>query len=292
MQKSKTTLAVDKAATPSLPTRLCTGVRPFAGEPALKCDAELPDGRTWCCDRCDAETERRQSTDASRRANAGHTQLLQLAGLSAPFVAGVKSLKSIRPLTAQHREALAAIERWVRWTPGAGCSLGILLTGDPGVGKSDFAEAAISEVVQRGRPGLYANARAQLLKLQGSFRDDAPESTAAIIERLATVLFLAIDDLGASRPTRFTADAMYEVLERRTRDQLPTILVSNYFTLESLAQRMAPSDGDALDAIRPVDRIDELCPTTIVIRGASMRSTVSKSATPLTTETNLASPGT
>ena len=185
-------------------------------------------------------------------------------------------MKTIQPLTQRHPEAVAAIEQLVTWTTEDGCRLSLRFVGDPGVGKSDLAEAFIQSVVSRGRPGLYVNARSLLLRLQGSFRNDAAESTDVIINRYATVTFLAIDDLGSTKPSRFTSDCLYELLERRTRNQLPTVVTANYVSLADLAQRLAPSDGDALDSIRPVDRIDELTPRVIVLRGASQRPLVSR----------------
>ena len=256
--------------------RKCSGVRSAAGERSISCDAELSEDRKFLCAQCDVEVERRQSAEIARRTNDGRVKLLQLAGLSAPFITGVKSLRSVRQLTLQHREAIAVIERLLRWMPEDGCTLNARIVGSIGVGKSDIAEGFIAEVVARGHGALYVNARTLLVKLQSSFRDTAPESTDAMVERHAKIQFLAVDDLGASKPTRFTADALYELFERRTRNQLPTVVVSNYCTLTDLAERLAPSDGDALDAIRPVDRLDELCPRVIEIRGASLRAVVSR----------------
>jgi DNA replication protein DnaC len=281
MQQSTASLPVAErviAPRPLAGQRTCAGVRPYGGEPWLKCGAELTGDRAFHCESCDAEVERRQGLEELRVSNDGRMKLLQIAGLSQPFITGSKSLGSIRPLTPQHSDALAAVLRLTHWTPADGCRLSVRLCGDPGVGKSDIAEAAIAAIIGRSRPAAYVNARTLLLRLQGSFRDDAPESTDAMIQRFATIQFLALDDLGASKPTRFTGDALYEILERRTRNELPTIVVSNYVNLADLAQRLAPPDGDALDSIRPVDRIDELCPRSFELRGVSLRSTISREA--------------
>lgn len=55
--------------------RKCTGVRPAAGEPAIACSAKLTAGQTRQCPRCDAEVERRQAADISRRAGDGRATI-------------------------------------------------------------------------------------------------------------------------------------------------------------------------------------------------------------------------
>jgi DNA replication protein DnaC len=254
--------------------RRCAGVPAFGGA-RIVCDVEIPSDRRLCGP-CDGEIERRNAVADQKRQSDGRTKLLQATGISRPFVLGVKSLQTVRPVTNAHRDAIAAAAALARWTVDHGCTLNFRIVGDPGVGKSDLAEGAIAAAATAGHSALFVNARSLNVRLQASYRDDSPESTQAIIDRYATTRFLGFDDLGASKPTRFTADALYEIFERRTRDRLPTIVTSNYITLSDLATRLAPSDGDALDSIRPVDRLDELCPRAIVIRGSSLRSVVGR----------------
>lgn len=47
------------------------------------------------------------------------------------------------------------------------------------------------------------------------------------VERLMRVPRLLLDDLGAERPTDWTAEQMYGLVNRRWLDQLPTIVTSN-----------------------------------------------------------------
>jgi DNA replication protein DnaC len=279
VEQSVSTLETANVAALPDASRRCAGVRTFGGYPHIDCDATLDETRALKCPSCDAETERRQAADEARRSNDGQAQQLRLAGLSQPFISGAKSLKTIQLLTHEHGQAVNAIREWLCWTSGYGNRFGILLRGDLGIGKSDLCEAAIAEAVRRNRAAKYVNARALVLKLQTAFRDDAPESAEMIIERYVrreSALFLAIDDLGATKPTRFSADCLYTLLERRARDQMPTIIATNYKSLADLAERLKASDGDDLDVIRPVDRIEELTPRVITIRGSSLRSTISR----------------
>lgn len=257
---------------------VCRGVRPFAGLPRIECGETLPTGRKQC-DRCDAEIVRRQDADELRLVTDGRKRSLKAAGISVPFVTGAKSLDTVRALSDEHETALEAVRRWINWTPEDRNTLGVLLRGGAGLGKSDMAEGAIRELVLKGRAARYVNARALATTLQAAFRESATESIDEILDRYVSqdrALWLALDDLGATRTTRFISDCIYSLLERRARNEMPTFLISNYVTMADLAARLKPTDGDALDAIRPVDRIEELAPNVITLHGSSQRSLVSK----------------
>jgi DNA replication protein DnaC len=254
--------------------RHCYGVPPIRG-PRVECGLSL-DEDSRVCSSCSLEIERRNSTDTDEHVDHGRRAELRVAGLSAPYVDGRKSLATVRPLTAEHGRAIAAVRQWLAWTADSGNSLGILLRGDPGVGKSDISEAAIQAARLSGRSAAFVNCRALAIRLQDSYREGATESVSSIIDYYSGARFLALDDLGATKTTRFVVDAIYLLLERRARDGRPTIITTNYLSMTDLATRLRPPDGDALDSIRPCDRVQELCPRVFDLRGRSLRSQVNR----------------
>lgn len=257
----------------------CMGVPPFRGQRRVECGEPLPVGRFRLCSRCDAEIERRQEAAADEIVTDGRRRALEASGISVPFTTGAKSLDTVRIISDEHQAAMVAVRRFINWTPDDGNTRGVLLRGDAGIGKTDLAEGATRELVLKGKPAKYVNARTLATALQTAFRDNATESVDEILDRYTArdrALWLALDDLGATRTTRFISDSFYSLLERRARNQMPTLIVTNYQSMADLAARLKPTDGDALDAIRPVDRIEELAPVVITLRGSSQRALVSR----------------
>lgn len=269
-----------QSASTSRIARVCAGVPASRFGVAILCRSELGTDRFRLCESCDAEIERRNAIHDSADTDRDLQARLERAGLPRPFITGSKSLDTFRTLSGEHERARVAVRRWLEWRDDDGCTANLLVRGGPGIGKSHLLLGAVREAVCAGKVARYVNARDLSLRLQASFRDNSPESAHDVLNYYTSpehALFLAWDDIGATKTTRFVADCAYTLLERRARAELPTIISTNYSTMRELAERLLPVDGDALDAIRPTDRIDELCPNAITLRGDSQRSIVGRS---------------
>src|SRR5687767_1293170 len=113
-------------------TRLCPGVPAYArgGQARISCGDELGPQQRVVCPRCNAEIERRQEVERLRQATDGRRRVIEATGVSTPFVTGAKSLDSVQILTPDHGAAIAAVRRWIGWTPDHGSTLGVLIRGD------------------------------------------------------------------------------------------------------------------------------------------------------------------
>lgn len=145
--------------------------------------------------------------------------------------------------------------------------LGIYLYGDKGTGKTHLT-ACMANYLIRGRKQVLFTNFAEISKLLRATFGNRTESEAAYIERLATIDFLFIDDLGTERVQTKDGDLwlqekVFDVLNKRYNNRKPTIFTSNYSIPELISERGI--------AERTVDRIAEMSSAVLKVEGSSYR---------------------
>lgn len=113
-------------------------------------------------------------------------------------------------------QARTELERW--GTEPAGRNL--LLLGPVGVGKSHAAVAAARILFDRGTEVRFL----PVVELLDMLRPGGPEGA---LYDLAGLELLVLDDLGSERPTDWTAERLYALVNRRWLEERPTIITTN-----------------------------------------------------------------
>ena len=105
---------------------------------------------------------------------------------------------------------------------------GAYLWGEPGRGKT-YAAAHAVRVAVEGSHGAKAPAKLVSAKqLLDSIREGFNGGDRDALRRAETVPLLALDDLGAERPTDWAIETLTGLIDARTAEGLPTIVTSNY----------------------------------------------------------------
>lgn len=102
---------------------------------------------------------------------------------------------------------------------------GLLMTGEPGRGKSGAMWAIYRELVETDHP-----ARVDARKTVTLLRMLMPESgidANGEIRRLSDVDLLLLDDVGAQKGTEWKDERLYEILDSRYEGCLPTVVTTN-----------------------------------------------------------------
>ncbi len=145
------------------------------------------------------------------------------------------------------REAYAAALAYVEAYPEHGGE-GLAFTGGVGCGKTHLLSATVRGVIAKGAPALFVTVPTLLERMRESYRDD-DSLYVNWLRRAQEADFLALDDLGAEKPSDWVSERLFALVNHRYSEGLPTCLTSN-LTPDALAGRV----GD-----RVVSRLAQMC---------------------------------
>lgn len=134
------------------------------------------------------------------------------------------------------------------WDEFRKSSMGLLLWGSVGTGKSFIAGCIANALLDKGVPVMMTNFARLLNKLTDMYSGDRN----AYIDSFNSFPLLIIDDLGVERNSEFAREQVFNIIDSRYRSQLPVIVTTN-LTVDELKN---PAD---LARERIYDRVLERC---------------------------------
>jgi DNA replication protein DnaC len=106
---------------------------------------------------------------------------------------------------------------------------GLFLEGQPGVGKTHLAVAALKEVVQRaGARGLFYDTRDLLRVIRSTYDPSIRTTEIEILRPVMDAELLVLDDLGAEKTSEWVDETMNLIVNTRYNERRLTIFTSNY----------------------------------------------------------------
>lgn len=105
---------------------------------------------------------------------------------------------------------------------------GLLLTGSVGVGKTHLAVAILRGLAAKGVPGLFCESGSLLKQIQDSYNPISRTSELRVLAPVYQAEVLVLDELGATIPTDWVRDTMYQIINKRYNDKRLTIFTTNY----------------------------------------------------------------
>jgi len=116
---------------------------------------------------------------------------------------------------------------WVNEYPAV--EKGLLLIGQVGVGKTHLAVATLKGLVEKGVPCLFCEFGSLLKQIQDSYNPISKTSELRVLAPVYQAEVLVLDELGATIPTDWVRDTMYQIINKRYNDKKLTIFTTNYF---------------------------------------------------------------
>ena len=151
---------------------------------------------------------------------------------------------------------------------------GLLFMGTVGVGKTHLAIAVLKELIdKKGVACLFYESGSLLKAIQDSYNPVSQTSEMRVLAPVYQADVLVLDELGATVPTNWVRDTMYQIINTRYNNKKLTIFTTNYL---DEARADAAGESDTPDTKRrnrtfALDRIQEM--TTLEERiGTPLRS--------------------
>jgi len=113
----------------------------------------------------------------------------------------------------------------------------LVLVGSYGSGKTHLAAAVNNYLEERLKPVLFTVVPDLLDHLRATFAPVSPVEYDELFEAVRTVPILILDDLAAENPTAWAMEKLYQILDYRARQNLPTLITTN-LALEQFEGRL------------------------------------------------------
>lgn len=106
---------------------------------------------------------------------------------------------------------------------------GLLFMGSVGVGKTHLAIAVLKELISKKGVGCLFYESGSLLKaIQDSYNPVSQTSEMRVLAPVYQAEVLVLDELGATVPTNWVRDTMYQIINTRYNNRKLTIFTTNY----------------------------------------------------------------
>ena len=169
------------------------------------------------------------------------------------------------PVTQMNRHVVQAVRRYVgSLERNLSEGRGIWFQGDIGTGKTTLAMLISAEALRAGYSVAIYSLPRLLAMLRESFDDASEASLAELLDRLAAVDLLHIDDVGAEQTSAWVLEQLYTIVNTRYEDGRAIVITTNL------------DDRDLREQIgdRTVSRLVEMCGDPLPMFGEDNRMAV------------------
>lgn len=102
----------------------------------------------------------------------------------------------------------------------------VVFSGMPGTGKSHLA-IAIAQQVMTGGTALYTSAIDAVRMIRDTWKRDSAQTETQVLQMLTTIDLLVLDEVGVQYGTEAEQVSLFDIIDKRYRDLMPTILLTN-----------------------------------------------------------------
>jgi DNA replication protein DnaC len=231
--------------------------RPPAGAGEPRCPHGVCDGSGFI-------VEEETNTAADCECRAGRIAAARTRSLEGRIPRRYRGVSFERPpvsdLARSAPDQIQLVRRYVRGIEAnLAAGRGLWIVGDVGTGKTTLAMLVSKEALDAGRSVAIYSLPRLLNLLRESL--ESPGGLIDLLDRLAAVDLLHIDDLGAENQTDWVLEQLYSIVNSRYEAERAIITTSNLMP-EELSERLGA---------RTVSRLEEICGEPIPLFGEDRR---------------------
>ncbi|MDO7787095.1 ATP-binding protein [Desulforamulus aquiferis] len=143
---------------------------------------------------------------------------------------------------------------------------GLFIQGPIGSGKTFLACCIANHIIRRSNKAVLFVVVPDLLeKIKASYSNASNYTEYSLVEAASEVPLLIMDDLGAHNYTEWTKNKIYNIINYRVNNELPTIITTNL----DLSGELSKLLGE-----RTVSRIEQMCYPLWLIREFDIREVI------------------
>src|SRR5690625_847532 len=121
------------------------------------------------------------------------------------------TLENYEPTSKELAQAKKQVIDYINDFNGEG---NLLLTGTYGTGKSHLSVAITKELMKKGYTAVFISVPKLLTKIKNTYNNDGPTEH-ELLEVMAKVDLLVIDDIGAEQKTEWSTPKLFEIFDER-----------------------------------------------------------------------------
>lgn len=220
-----------------------------------------PSGLSPCLCKCMQEEQRAAEEKAAREKFAEYMRELERKyGVSEPSFRKHTFSADDRKNGAASDVCLQYVQHWEKMLEDG---IGLLLYGPVGSGKSFLAYSVVNALLEKRVPAAATNFPRLLNILQSA------SDRQRCVDHLQSYKLLVIDDLGVERDSPYAMEQIYNIIDSRSRSNLPLIITTNM----DLKDMDSPS---SMQLQRTYDRIKGMCQIPVPVIGESRRKEIAE----------------
>lgn len=172
------------------------------------------------------EREEFNRANETRKKQEAMERRLQRAGIPHRFRS--RTLESFEVANDGQRKVLAIADDFVtNFEAHYASGTMVVFSGPPGTGKSHLAIGIALALMEGGRTAFYSNTLDAIRLIRDTWRKGSERSELDVLEMLGSIDLLILDEVGMQFGTDGEQIQVFDIINRRYQDSMPTILLTN-----------------------------------------------------------------
>lgn len=178
-----------------------------------------------CADEAKAEADALKNKELAERREKAHRDMLLASAIPTRFIG--RTFDVFTAPTPGHTHALTVARDYAeQFAENARAGKGLILAGMPGTGKSHLAGAILQHLMPR-HDVHYITCMDMIRAVRETWRRDSEKTESQVLSFLQNIDLLAIDEIGMQYGTDGEQTILFDVLDRRYREVMPTLVLTN-----------------------------------------------------------------